>query len=133
MLSELGADVILMDLQYVPALLTPVSTKQAEERMVDLIASAAERAAYPVNVFRRYDMMRRWHQVEHASFDRILNPTDGDRSSSQRLERAPDGRSTRRHDRDRRRSHCLRPSPYRAPTNEPRTASCRDWPPLYPF
>jgi lysophospholipase L1-like esterase len=79
MLSELGADVIVMDLQHVPAVLTPVSTKQAGERMVDLIASVAERAAYPVNVFRRYDMMRRWHHVEHASFDRIVDPADGDR------------------------------------------------------
>ena len=79
MLAQLGADVILMDLQYVPAVLTPDATKQAGERMVGLIASAAERAGYPVNVFRRYDMMRRWHQVEHVSFDRIVDPTDGDR------------------------------------------------------
>jgi lysophospholipase L1-like esterase len=79
MLSQLGADVILMDPQYVPALLTPVSTKEAGERMVDMIASAAERATFPVNVFRRYDMMRRWHDVERVSFDRIVDPTDGDR------------------------------------------------------
>ncbi|MGY3533151.1 SGNH/GDSL hydrolase family protein [Bradyrhizobium sp. USDA 4452] len=77
MLSQLGADVILMDPQYVPALLTPADTKEAGERMVDLIKSAAEAARYPVNVF--YDMMRRWHLVEHVSFDRIVDPRDGDR------------------------------------------------------
>lgn len=79
MLSKLGADVILMDPQYVPALLTPATTKEAAERMVNLIAEAADQATFPVNVFRRYEMMRRWHEVEHVSFDRIVDPRDGDR------------------------------------------------------
>ena len=79
MLAQLDADVILMDPQYVPALLAPDSVKQAGERMVGLIASAADRAGYPVNVLRRYDMMRQWHDVEHISFDRMIDPRDGDR------------------------------------------------------
>lgn len=78
MLAQLGADVVLMDLQYVPALLVDGKQKAAE-RMVDLIAIAAERAPFPVNVFQRYDMMRRWHRDEHVSFDRIVDPTDGER------------------------------------------------------
>jgi lysophospholipase L1-like esterase len=78
MLAQLGSDVILMDLQYVPALLGGEKQKAAE-RMVGLIAAAADRATFPVNVFQRYDMMRRWHEVERVSFDRIVDPTDGDR------------------------------------------------------
>lgn len=78
MLSHLGADVVLMDVQHVPALLVPEKRKAAE-RMVDLIATAAERAPFPVNVFQRYDLMRRWHEAEHVSFDRIVDPGDADR------------------------------------------------------
>jgi len=78
MLSQLGADVILMDVQYVPALLVP-EKRQAAERIVDLIATAAERATFPVNVFQRYDLMRRWHDTECISFDRIVDSGDGDR------------------------------------------------------
>ncbi|MBR0851553.1 SGNH/GDSL hydrolase family protein [Bradyrhizobium diazoefficiens] len=78
MIEQLGSDVILMDLQYVPALLVP-GTQQAADRMVDLIAAAADRATFPVNVFQRYDLMRRWHEVERVSFDRIVDPGDDDR------------------------------------------------------
>jgi lysophospholipase L1-like esterase len=78
MLEQLGSDVILMDLQYVPALLVP-GKKQAADRMVDLIAAAADRATYPVNLFQRYDLMRRWHEVERVSFDRSVDPGDDDR------------------------------------------------------
>ena len=78
MLSQLGADVVLMDLQYVPALLVP-GKREAAERTVDLIAAAAKGATFPVNVFQRYDLMRRWHEAERVSFDRIVDPTDGDR------------------------------------------------------
>jgi len=46
-----GLDVILMDLQYVPALLTPDKLGKAE-RMVAYIARTGKRAN--VNVFRRY-------------------------------------------------------------------------------
>lgn len=62
-----------------PAFLTPESTKKAGQQIVHLISSAAEHATFPVNVFCRYDMMRRWHDLEHVSFDRIIDPTDGDR------------------------------------------------------
>lgn len=78
LLAPLDADVILMDLQYVPALLGDVQ-RQAAERMVGLIASAADAASFPVNVFQRYDMMRCWRGAERISFDRIVDPTDDKR------------------------------------------------------
>jgi hypothetical protein len=70
-------DIVLMDLQYAPAILSG-SRIDAAERMVKLIANAAA-ANPPVNVFRRFDLMRRWHQVEKNSFDRMIDPTDVDR------------------------------------------------------
>lgn len=70
-----AADVILMDLQYAPALLTPNRVELAN-RMVDLIAEAAATARAPVNVFRRFAMMRAWHELEQISFDQIVRPGD---------------------------------------------------------
>lgn len=57
LLANLPTDVILMDLQYVPALLTPDRAALAEQ-MVSLIAEAAATARAPVSVFRRFAMMR---------------------------------------------------------------------------
>jgi hypothetical protein len=70
-------DVVLMDLQYAPAILSE-SRIEAAERMVELIADAAA-ANPPVNLFRRFDLMRRWHEVEKSSFDRMIDPSDSDR------------------------------------------------------
>jgi lysophospholipase L1-like esterase len=68
-------DIVLMDLQYVPAVLTPKRVRLAE-RMVDLIAKAAADARAQVNVFQRFAYMRAWCEVEKISFDRILDPAD---------------------------------------------------------
>jgi lysophospholipase L1-like esterase len=70
-------DLVLMDLQYAPAILSDNRIKQAE-RMVELISDAAA-ANPPVNVFRRFDLMRRWHVSEKRSFDSMIDPSDGDR------------------------------------------------------
>ena len=70
-------DIVLMDLQYAPAILSE-SRIEAAERMVALIAEAAA-ANPPVNLFRRFDLMRRWHEVEKSGFDRIIDPSDSDR------------------------------------------------------
>jgi hypothetical protein len=70
-----GMDVVLMDLQYAPAVLTAEKI-DAALRMVSLIAEAADAASQPVNVFRRFDMMRRWHEIEGISFDRMIDPCD---------------------------------------------------------
>ena len=69
-------DVVLMDLQYAPALLT-ADKIDATRRMLSLINQLA--TAANVNVFRRFDMMRRFIDVERHSFDTIIDPTDENR------------------------------------------------------
>jgi hypothetical protein len=82
---------VLMDLQYAPAILSDNRIKDAE-RMTRLISDAAA-ANPPVNVFRRFDLMRRWHKIEKNTFDRIVDPGDAERLhqgdwSAQRLGQA---------------------------------------------
>jgi hypothetical protein len=69
-------DIILMDLQYVPAVLTP-ATRQAADDMVSAIASMASNKK--VNLFRRFELMKAWHELEHVSFDTLVDPTDATR------------------------------------------------------
>jgi lysophospholipase L1-like esterase len=71
--KETQADVILMDLQYVPALLTPAKQGRASA-MVDAISQLAGDAG--VNVFRRFAFMKGMYQVEQVSFDRMVDPED---------------------------------------------------------
>jgi hypothetical protein len=73
LLGNKPIDVVLMDLQYVPAVLTDDKI-DATRRMLSLIAQAATTAG--VNVFRRFAMMREWHEVERFSFDTMVDPTD---------------------------------------------------------
>jgi lysophospholipase L1-like esterase len=75
MLAQAPVDIILMDLQYVPALLVPDKIERAR-KMVRLIDEAAAAAAMPVNVFKRFDFMQQWHEAEKISFDRIVDPGD---------------------------------------------------------
>jgi lysophospholipase L1-like esterase len=70
------ADVILMDLQYVPAVLTPAK-KAGAIAMVEAISELARDAG--VNVFRRFAFMKGLYEVEQVSFDRMVDPTDNDR------------------------------------------------------
>lgn len=74
--DETQADVILMDLQYVPAVLTPAKKDEAIA-MVEAISELARDA--DVNVFRRFAFMEALHQVEQVSFDRMVDPTDDTR------------------------------------------------------
>jgi lysophospholipase L1-like esterase len=69
-------DVILMDLQYVPALLTPAKADKTNA-MVAAISEIAH--AKRVNVFRRFALMKAWQDVAKISFDRMVDPGDGDR------------------------------------------------------
>ena len=71
--DETRADVILMDLQYVPAVLTPAKKDKAIE-MVEAISQLARDAG--VNVFRRFAFMKGLHEVERVSFDRMVDPAD---------------------------------------------------------
>jgi lysophospholipase L1-like esterase len=66
-------DVILMDLQYVPALLTPAKADKTNA-MVAAISEIAH--AKGVNVFRRFALMKGWHDVARISFDRLVDPGD---------------------------------------------------------
>jgi hypothetical protein len=68
---------VLMDLQYAPAILSDNRIKEAK-LMVKLISDVAA-ANPPVNLFRRFELMRRWHKIERYSFDRIIDPSDSDR------------------------------------------------------
>jgi lysophospholipase L1-like esterase len=74
--NETQADIILMDLQYVPAVLTPAKKDKAIA-MVEAISELARNAG--VNVFRRFAFMKGLYQVEQVSFDRMVDPTDDSR------------------------------------------------------
>jgi GDSL-like Lipase/Acylhydrolase family len=73
-LSGLAMDVVLMDLQYAPAILLPGKIA-GTNCMVKLIADAAKKAG--VNVFRRFALMRHWNRDRHIPFELMINQTDG--------------------------------------------------------
>jgi len=70
-LSGLAMDVVLIDLQYAPAILGPGKIDRTK-RMVELIAEAAKKAS--VNVFRRFALMRHWREVDKISPDLLIAP-----------------------------------------------------------
>jgi lysophospholipase L1-like esterase len=63
-----GADVVLIDPQFAPKVIAKPHAVQA----VELIASAAKRE--DVDLFRRYDVMKRWVEVDHIPFDISVAP-----------------------------------------------------------
>ncbi|MGD0025621.1 MAG: SGNH/GDSL hydrolase family protein, partial [Xanthobacteraceae bacterium] len=67
-LKATGADVVLIDLQYAPKVLA----KSETPGMVDQIALAAKEEN--VDLFRRFAVMRDWHENEHLPFDVFLSP-----------------------------------------------------------
>jgi hypothetical protein len=70
--EETQADVVLMDLQYVPALLTPAKKDNA----IAMVKAIGELARDGVNVFRRFAFMKGLSEVEKVSFDRMVDPAD---------------------------------------------------------
>lgn len=74
--EEAKADVVLMDLQYVPAMLTPAK-REKTNAMVEGIGRIARETG--VNVFRRFAFMKGLIEVERVSFDRLVNPADDHR------------------------------------------------------
>jgi hypothetical protein len=70
------ADVVLMDLQYLPGVLTPAKRDKAIA-MVEMISEIAREAG--VNVFRRFAFMKGLLQVEQFPLDRMTSPTDDER------------------------------------------------------
>ena len=71
--NQTQADIVLMDLQYVPAVLTPAKKDKAIA-MVEAISRLARDAG--VNVFRRFAFMKCLYEVEQVSFDRIVDLND---------------------------------------------------------
>jgi len=62
-----GADIVLIDPQFAPK----VIVKPEATRMVELIASTAKHE--DVNLFPRFDVMRRWHEVDHIAFKTFVS------------------------------------------------------------
>jgi len=73
LLGSESMDVVMMDLQYAPAVLTDDKI-DATRRMLALIDQLA--TAVNVNVFHRFDLMRKFVDVERHSFDTVIDPTD---------------------------------------------------------
>jgi len=63
-----GADVVLIDPQFAPK----VIAKPEAEQMVALISSTAKKE--DVDLFRRFEMMRHWHVVDHLGFEPFVAP-----------------------------------------------------------
>jgi lysophospholipase L1-like esterase len=76
LLGGAATDVVMMDLQYAPALLTDDKI-DATRRMLSLINQLA--TAAKVNVFHRFDLMRKFVELERHPFERIIDPTDPER------------------------------------------------------
>jgi acyl-CoA thioesterase-1 len=67
-LKGAGADVVLIDPQFAPAVLA----KSETQGMVEQIALAAKQE--DVGLFQRFAVMRDWHNVQHLSFDTFVSP-----------------------------------------------------------
>ena len=67
-LRGIGADVVLVDPQYVPR----VIAKPEAEPMVNFLAAVAKREN--VDLFRRYETMKQWYQADHLAFDTFVSP-----------------------------------------------------------
>jgi acyl-CoA thioesterase I len=66
-LKEIGADIVLVDLQYAPKVLAKSETPD----MVDQIALTAKDEG--VDLFRRFDVMRDWSVEQHLPFDAFVS------------------------------------------------------------
>jgi lysophospholipase L1-like esterase len=63
-----GADVVLIDPQFAPK----VIAKPEAEHMVELIATTAK--VENVDLFRRFDVMKRWREADHMAFESFVSP-----------------------------------------------------------
>jgi acyl-CoA thioesterase I len=67
-LKATGADVVLVDLQYSPAVIAKSETPD----MVEQIALTAKEKN--VDLFRRFAAMRDWREKQHLTFDTFVSP-----------------------------------------------------------
>jgi acyl-CoA thioesterase I len=63
-----GADIVLLDPQYAPK----VIAKPEAARMVELIAVTAKQE--DIDLYPRFNVMRRWHDVDHMDFTAFVSP-----------------------------------------------------------
>jgi lysophospholipase L1-like esterase len=67
-IRSVGADVVLIDPQFAPKVLA----KTEAGHMVELIATTAK--VENVDLFRRFDVMKRWREDDHIAFDTFVSP-----------------------------------------------------------
>jgi lysophospholipase L1-like esterase len=67
-IRAVGADVVLIDPQFAPK----VIAKPEAAHMVEVIATTAKRE--DVDLFRRFDAMKRWSEVDHIPFETFVAP-----------------------------------------------------------
>jgi hypothetical protein len=76
-LQEAGQiDIVLMDLQYTPAMLTP-ELLSATNAMVSAIATVASEKK--VNLFRRFALMKAWNEIGQIPIEALVDQSDGNR------------------------------------------------------
>jgi acyl-CoA thioesterase I len=66
-IRAIGADIVLIDPQYAPK----VIAKPEAESMVALISTLAKQEN--VDLFRRFDVMRHWRDVDHLGFESFVS------------------------------------------------------------
>jgi acyl-CoA thioesterase I len=66
-IRAVGADIVLIDPQFAPK----VIAKPEAEHMVELIAATAK--GEDVDLFRRYEVMKRWNVVDHLAFETFVS------------------------------------------------------------
>ena len=67
-IRAVGADVVLIDPQFAPK----VIVKPEAEHMVELIATTAKME--DVDLFRRFEVMKRWREDNHMAFESFVSP-----------------------------------------------------------
>lgn len=67
-IRSIGADVVLIDPQFVPK----VIVKPEAEHMVELISATAKKE--DIDLFRRFDVMKRWSMVDRLPFEAFTSP-----------------------------------------------------------
>jgi hypothetical protein len=67
-LKHLGIDVVLIDPQYAPSVLARPQTQE----LVGLLATMA--AEGHADIFPRFAVMKRWHEIDHIPFETFTAP-----------------------------------------------------------
>src|SRR5262245_29006685 len=67
-IRKMGADIVLIDPQFAPK----VIEKPDAAHTVELIASTAKHN--DINRFPRFEVMKRWHDIDHMDFKTFLSP-----------------------------------------------------------